>query len=92
MDFDGDTASFFVPISNEAVEEAKQLMYPEKNLLSARHDRPNYMPSNEYLQGLYVASKEPSTKTTRKFQNEADALKAYKAGEIDIDDPIEIVG
>lgn len=90
MDFDGDTASFFVPISDEAVEESKRLMLPEKNLLSARNDRPNYMPSNEYLQGLYVASKEAKKKPSRIFQTEGDALKAYRSGEIDIDDPIEI--
>jgi DNA-directed RNA polymerase beta subunit len=90
MDFDGDTSAFFVPVSDEAVQEAKQLMLPEKNLLSARNDRPNYMPSNEYLQGLYVASKEANKKPKKKFKTMADALKAYRTGKIDIDDPIEV--
>ena len=90
-DFDGDTASFFVPISDKAVEEARRIMMPDKNLLSARDDRPLFVPSNEYLQGLYVASKEARKGVPKKkFKTELEAMQAYKRGDIRIDDPIEI--
>jgi DNA-directed RNA polymerase beta' subunit len=90
-DFDGDTMSFSVPVSKDAVDQALQKMLPSKNLLSARNDKPNYAPSNEYLQGLYLASKAPSKKPVRIFKTTAEAEAAWRKGEIDIDDPIRIV-
>jgi hypothetical protein len=91
MDFDGDTASYSVPVSDDAVKESIQKMMPTKNLLSGRDDRPNFAPSNEYLQGLYFATKEPSKKPVKKFATEEDAMKAFRRGEIRADDPIQIV-
>ena len=91
-DFDGDTMSYSVPVSQEAVKQARDIMMPNRNLISNRNDRPTYMPSNEYLQGLYFASKEPTAKPTRTFATKDEALAAYKKGEINIDDPILIKG
>lgn len=91
MDFDGDTASYSVPVSADAVKEAYEKMMPSKNLIGARSDKPMFTPSNEYLQGLYYASKAPKNKAVRKFATKKDAQRAFKRGEIDIDDPIEIL-
>jgi DNA-directed RNA polymerase beta' subunit len=91
MDFDGDTASFTVPVSKEAVQQAYERMMPEKNLISSRFGKPAYVPSNEYLQGLYFATKQPTKKPAQVFKTMADAMKAFRSGHIRIDDPIRIV-
>jgi len=91
LDFDGDTASFTVPVSREAVEQAYEKMLPEKNLLSSRFGKPAYVPSNEYLQGLYFATKEPQKGPPKVFKTRAEALAAFRRGDIRIDDPIRIV-
>jgi DNA-directed RNA polymerase subunit beta' len=90
MDFDGDTASYSVPVSKAAVEEAIQKMMPEKNLINSRNDRPTYTPNNEYVQGLWLATKQPANKAPKRFPDKAAAMAAYKAGAIRIDDPIVI--
>lgn len=91
MDFDGDTASFTVPVSKAAVDQAKEKMMPEKNLLSSRFGKPAYVPSNEYLQGLYFATKPPKKKPAKLFKTLSEAMQAYRKGEISIDDPIRVV-
>jgi len=63
---------------------------PERNLLSVRDNRPHYVPRQEYLQGLNIASREPSKKLPKRFASEEDAVKAYQRGDIQIDDPIRI--
>ena len=92
MDFDGDTASYSVPVSDEAVEEAKRLMLPSKNLFSSRFPgQAMYVPTNEYMQGLNLATRPAKAKPTTTFRTKADAVKAYRRGSIAIDDPIEIL-
>ena len=75
---------------DKPVEDAVKLMLPEKLLLSERDDRPNFVPGNEYVQGLYFASKEPKKKAPVRFSSKEEALKAYRQGLIGVDDPIVI--
>jgi DNA-directed RNA polymerase subunit beta len=89
-DFDGDTASFTVPASKKAVDEAVGKMMPDKLLLSERGDKPHFVPSNEYVKGLHLATRAAQKKPTRRFKTRADAMRAYQSGEIKVDDPIEI--
>jgi len=91
MDYDGDTASFTVPVSDEAVSQVVDRMMPDRNLISARSGQASYKLSNEYLQGLYLATKAPADKTAAVFNTVADARKAYRSGKIAIDDPITIL-
>jgi DNA-directed RNA polymerase subunit beta' len=88
-DFDGDTMSFHVPVSEDAVAQAKDKMLPSKNIRYAADFKAHYMPKNEYLHGLFMASKDKGTQT-RVFRSKADAIRAYKAGEININDNIII--
>jgi DNA-directed RNA polymerase beta subunit len=89
-DVDGDTMTYTLPISKEAVEEARERMRPSKNLLSVRNDKPHMGLINEYIQGAHIASRLKKGGTARTFSSMAEARKAFKAGEIDIDDPIRI--
>lgn len=86
-----DTASFTVPVSKKAVDQARELMMPEKNLLSSRFGKPAYVPTNEYLQGLYFATKAPTKKPAKIFKTMQEAMAAYRRGDIRIDDPIKVV-
>ena len=70
---------------------AKEKMMPTKHLLDVRHGKATYVPSNEYLQGLYLATKLPTNKPVRIFKSKAAAVEAYRKGDIRIDDPITIV-
>ena len=91
-DFDGDTMSYSVPVSKDAVDEAVLKMMPDRNLLSSSDDKPNYTMSNEYLQGLHFASKTPNReKKAITFKTRAEAVKAFSQGKIKIDDPITIL-
>ena len=84
------TMSFSVPVSKAAVDEVVSKMMPEKLLLGERQDQPNFVPGNEYLLGLYLASKAPAQKTVRRFPSRQAAVQAYRDGKLRIDDPIEI--
>ena len=56
-DFDGDTMALYVPVTAEAVEEAKQTMMPSKNLFSPTHFGIMPTPSQDGVIGLYLATK-----------------------------------
>lgn len=85
-----DTMSFTVPVTDRGVEEAINKMMPEKNLLSERNWSAHYAPSNEYIKGLYLATKQPKRRAVRVFDSVAQAKEAYRRGDIEVDDPIQI--
>lgn len=79
-DFDGDTMMGTVPLSREAVEEAKR-MFPSKNLFSPTTGGVMYTPSQEALLGLHLLSKW-GKESKKGFENVADLEKAVDNGEI----------
>ena len=91
-DFDGDAMQFHVPTSEAAVREAYDRMMPSKNLLHpADFKSPVHAPVNEYISGLYHASSQTSERKPRVFASKKDAIAAYKRGDIQADDPVEII-
>jgi len=92
-DFDGDAMQFHVPTTDEAVSEAYERMLPSKNLLSpADFKTPVHVPSQEYLGGLYHASAARKEKARpRVFARKADLMGAIRRGEVDADDPVEVL-
>ena len=89
-DFDGDAMQFHVTTTDEATEEAFEKMLPSRNLRSVSDFKAMYGPRQEFLQGLYLASTRKSNKTPRVFSSAEDVEKAYRAGKINIDDPVII--
>jgi DNA-directed RNA polymerase beta subunit len=90
-DFDGDTMRFHVPASDEAVEEAKEKLFPSKNLFSVADFLPRHLPAQEYHYGLYAASKAADkSETPVHFDTKKDMIIAYKRGEIGINTPVSI--
>ena len=91
-DFDGDAMQYHVPVSEAARKEAIERLMPSKNLISpADFKSVMHKPSREYASGLYAASAGKTRKRLRTFRNVSDLRAAYKAGEIDIDDPVEVL-
>lgn len=93
MDFDGDTSNYEVPAGDEAAREALEKMLPSRNLLStADFKKPMYVPRQEYVGGLHAATAPVKQgKKSRTFATKADFLKAYWNGELDPDDPVDIL-
>jgi DNA-directed RNA polymerase beta subunit/DNA-directed RNA polymerase beta' subunit len=92
-DFDGDAMQFHAITDPDARKEALEKLLPSRNLFSvARLDRAHYLPSQEYVGGLYETSariekdKPPVTFATIK-----DALAARAAGEIGVGRRVRIL-
>jgi DNA-directed RNA polymerase beta' subunit len=90
-DFDGDAMQFHVPGDDEAVQEAKEKLLPSRNLLSSTSFDVQHKPSQEYVGGLWAASKKKDNKRPRVFRSKKDAIDAYKRGEIGVGQRIEIL-
>ncbi len=89
-DFDGDTMSAFVPLTDDAVREAHK-MFPSNNLFSSTTGGIMYAPEQEALMGLHLLSKWGND-SGKSFPNFAEALKAKEKGTIKVTDGIEIGG
>jgi DNA-directed RNA polymerase subunit beta' len=90
-DFDSDAMQYHVPVTDEAVRDAYEKMLPSRNLLAASSFKAHQLPRNAYAGGLYSASTARSDKRPRVFATKADAMAAYRRGEINVDQPVEIV-
>jgi hypothetical protein len=84
------TMAIHVPVTDKAVKEAVTKMMPERNLFGARNFDLLYKPSQEYVQGAYLATRRPNSKGIATFDTEDEAIKAYRAGLLDANDPIRI--
>jgi DNA-directed RNA polymerase subunit beta' len=84
-DFDGDTMAGSVPISAQAVEEAKK-MFPSKNLFSSTNFDPMYRPGQESLLGLYLLSKwgKPTDVRVKDYEALRHLVEVGKVGHTDI--------
>ena len=87
-DFDGDTMSIFVPLTHEAVAEARE-MVPSKNVFNPATGKILQYPQQEAQLGVYQLSNN-GKKTGHRFATPEDALKAYTDGKINIDDLITV--
>jgi DNA-directed RNA polymerase subunit beta' len=74
MDFDGDTASIHVPVSEAAVAEARR-MVPSKNLYKAGDKEQMQGLSQDYQLGLYFLTV-PGKDTKKTFATAQEAMKA----------------
>ena len=89
-DFDGDAEQFHVPVSDEAVREARDKLLPSSNLTSVRSFDVHYVPGQEYLQGLFNAT-EKSNRPVRTFRSKRDVERAYREGKINADDRVSVL-
>lgn len=90
-DFDGDAMNYHVPSTDEAVKDAMEKMLPSRNLFAVKSFKVHQLPMNEYQGGLFTASSAPSNRPEKYFKTKSDAIKAYRAGEIDANDRVVIM-
>jgi DNA-directed RNA polymerase subunit beta' len=83
-DFDGDQMAVHVPISDDAVREAKELMLANKNILGPKDGEPIINPSQDMILGLYYLTKEEkgAKGEGKYFANYDELVKAHENGEV----------
>ena len=83
-DFDGDQMAVHVPLSVEAVEEARVLMLSANNILSPANGMPLSVPSQDIILGCYYLTKPRagSKGEGRVFSGPSEVRVAYDQGEV----------
>jgi DNA-directed RNA polymerase subunit beta' len=86
-DFDGDQMAVHVPLSEKAVNEARQLMLASRNLLKPADGEPIISPSKDMVLGVYyltVHDERPHKGDGRVFYDGDEVEMAYSLGQVDI--------
>ena len=83
-DFDGDQMAVHVPLSREAVMEARQMMLSTYNMLSPSSGEPIVAPTLDIVLGTYYMTivDEKARGAGRVFSNAEDVLLAHELGSI----------
>lgn len=89
-DSDGDQLNIQVPATDEAKDEIKEKLLPEKNLIYHRTFSPIYTPSNEAATGLFAASFEDKKNKPIKYNSPQEVVKDFLAGKLDVGDRITL--
>ena len=92
-DFDGDQMAVHVPLSREAVLEARQMMMSTFNMLSPSSGEPIVAPSLDIVLGTYymtIMDRRAGRGGIRKFNTREDARLAHDLGSIELREPIEV--
>jgi DNA-directed RNA polymerase subunit beta' len=90
-DFDGDQMAVHVPLSNEAQNEAKNLMLAPNNFLSPATGEPIILPSQDMILGCYYLTVDNPTAlkvANQYFTNEFEVFLAYEQKKINLHTPI----
>lgn len=81
-DFDGDQMAVHVPLSEEAIAEARQLMLGAKNILGPKDGKPIVTPSQDMVLGNYYLTLEKTPqdflKKAKKYRNSKNEDKAQE--------------
>ena len=91
-DFDGDQMAVHVPLSREAVLEARQMMLSTFNMLSPSSGEPIVAPTLDIVLGAYYMTivNERARGTGRTFNSLEDARLAHELGSIELRAPINV--
>lgn len=90
LDYDGDTMQIQVPVSTKAVSEAQGLTLSKLLFSDKNRDDLMVFPQHEAILGTYLATAHTESGRARVFKTKADAMTAYKKGEITMNTPVSI--
>jgi len=95
-DFDGDAMGVFLPLSSNAIEEAKTRMLPYYNLLKPADSSPIVVPNKEMALGCYYLTSIDKNlvveeEKMKAFANEEEALAAYSIKKVKLREPIYLL-
>ncbi len=85
-DFDGDQMAIHVPISPEAIKEARELMLASRNILGPKDGHPIITPTQDMVLGIYYLTKEKADAKGSGliFKDVNEVLKAYYHQKVDL--------
>ena len=91
-DFDGDQMAVHLPLSADAIREARMLMLASGNLLKPSDGAPVAVPTQDMILGSYYLTtvKEGDVGTGKVFRDENEALMAYADGDVTLHAPIRV--
>jgi len=92
-DFDGDQMAVHVPLSKKAIEEAKDLMLPEHNLLRPADGAPVSTPaSKEMALGVYYLTSEDTRLKPYEgiFADKQEAILAFQTQKVELKQKIAV--
>ncbi len=93
-DFDGDQMAVHVPLSQSAVDEARQLMLSSQNLLKPSSGEPIVGPSKDMVMGVYYLTTEEDESTPDGklplFSSMDEAEYIYSLGHVKLRDSIRV--
>jgi len=92
-DFDGDQMAVHVPLSDKAVQEARNLMLSSKNLLKPADGEPIISPAKDMVLGIYYLTVQDNRKHKgdgRVFADMDEVELAYNLGQVDLHANIKI--
>jgi len=91
-DFDGDQMAVHLPLSEEAQDEARNLMLAAKNLLKPSDGKPVTVPTQDMVLGSYYLTidKKGELGEGKVFRDFNEALMAYQDGVISIHAAIKV--
>ena len=91
-DFDGDQMAVHLPLTLEALFEARALMMSTNNVLSPASGDPIIVPSQDVVLGLYYMTKEKINGKGEgmAFKNPKEVEKAYRSGAVELHTRIKV--
>ena len=92
-DFDGDQMAVHVPLSQKAVQEARELMLASRNLLKPADGEPIISPSKDMVLGVYyltMAQKAAHKGDGRAFADLDEVELAYSLGQVHVHTEIKL--
>jgi len=92
-DFDGDQMAVHVPLSQKAVQEARELMLASRNLLKPADGEPIISPSKDMVLGVYyltMTHKAAHRGDGRAFADLDEVEMAYQLDQLDIHTEIKV--
>ena len=90
-DFDGDQMAVHVPLSREAVNEARNVMLSKYNMLSPSSGEPLVAPTYEIVLGCYYLTQTRSgAKPEGRYRDFDDAMVAFDAGALSLHSLINV--
>lgn len=89
-DFDGDALSTYVPVTPEAIQEARDKLLPETQIHDYRkgYGHSLYAPGHEAILGAVHLTEPDMSKEVVEFNTEQEALEALRAGRVEDNTPI----
>lgn len=85
-DFDGDQMAVHVPLSKEAVQEARDILLASWHILGPKDGKPIIVPTQDMILGSYYLSQEFKNEKGEGviFSSISEALRAYEVGKVSI--------